>query len=302
MNINSIDLNLMISFDALITLRNVTKAGEAIGRSQPAMSNALARLRTVFQDQLLIKSGNQMKPTPRALELLPQIQVALNQLENAINGSIKFNPSESSRNFTIAMVENAAFILLPLLTPYLFKNAPNIKIDVIGVNNIKGTQLIETERCDMAIDLSPKTFSRPIKKVPLYKEKFVCMTRRGHPILSLEPTLENYLSFKHISVHPNEGSHSSVDNALKLISRSRDIAIKSPYSLLVNLMLNDSDLVATLPERNALFFSNRQNLTVFNVPFKVPTFNINMLWHSRLNDDLAHKWLRMIIREISTHV
>ena len=302
MNINSIDLNLMIAFDALITLRHVTKAGEAIGRSQPAMSNALARLRIVFQDQLLIKSGNHMKPTPRAMELLPQIQAGLNQLETAINGNIKFNPSETNRNFTLAMVENAAFILLPLLTPYLFKNAPNIKIDIIGVNNIKGTQLIETERCDMAIDLSPKTYSRSLKKAPLYTEKFVCMTRTGHPILSLEPTLENYLSFKHIAVHPNEGSDSSVDNALKLISKPRHVAIKSPYSLIVNLMLDESNLVATLPERNALFFSNRQNLTVFNVPFRIPTFNINMLWHSRLNDDPAHKWLRMIIREISTHV
>jgi DNA-binding transcriptional LysR family regulator len=292
----------MIAFDALVSLRHVTKAGEAIGRSQPAMSNALARLRTVFQDKLLIKSGNQMKPTPRALELLPQIQAALSQLENAINGNIKFNPSETHRNYTIAMVENAAFILLPLLTPYLFKNAPNIKIDVIGVNNIKGTQLIQTERCDMAIDLSPKTFSLPLKKVPLYKEKFVCMARRGHPILSLEPTLENYLSFKHISVHPNEGSESSVDNALKSIRKRRHVAIKSPYSLIVNLMLNDSDLIATLPKRNALFFSNRQNLTVFNVPFRIPTFSINMLWHGRLNDDPAHKWLRMIIREISTQV
>lgn len=195
-----------------------------------------------------------MNPTPRALKLLPQIQAALNQLENAINENIKFKPSETKQNFTIAMIENAAFILLPLLTPYLFKNATNIKIDIIGVNNIKGTQLIETERCDMALDLSPKTFSRPLKKVPLYKEKFVCITRRGLPILSLEPTLENYLLFTHISEHSNEGSDSSVDTALKSIRKRRHIAIKSPYSLLLNLMLDDSDLVATLPKRNALFF------------------------------------------------
>jgi DNA-binding transcriptional LysR family regulator len=302
MNINSIDLNLMIAFDALITLRHVTKAGEAIGRSQPAMSNALARLRTVFHDQLLIKSGNHMKPTPRALELLPQIQLALKHLENAINSNIIFNPLDTKRNFTIAMVENAALTLLPVLTPYLFKNAPNIKIDVIGVNNIKGTELIETERCDMAIDLTPKTASRPLKKVRLYKEKFVCMTRPDHPILSLKPTLENYLTFKHIAVHPNEGSESSVDNALKSISKSRHIAIKSPYSLIVNLMLNDSDLVATLPEKNAIIFSNKQNLSTFDVPFRIPTFNINMLWHSRLNGDPAHKWLRMVVQEIAENV
>jgi DNA-binding transcriptional LysR family regulator len=302
MNINSIDLNLMIAFDALITLRHVTKAGEAIGRSQPAMSNALARLRTVFQDQLLIKSGNHMKPTPRALELLPQIQLALKHLENAINSNIKFNPSDTKQNFVIAMVENAAFILLPLLTPYLFKNAPNIKIDIIGVTNIRGIKLVETERCDMAIDLTPRTVPRQIKKVRLYKETFICMTRPDHPILSMEATLENYLSFKHIAVHPSESSESSVDNALKSIGKFRHVAIKSPYSLVVNLMINDSDLVATLPKRNALFFSNKQNLPTFEVPFGIPGFDVDMLWHRSLNDDPAHKWLRMVVQKIATNI
>jgi len=302
MNINSIDLNLMIAFNALISHRHVTKAGEAIGRSQPAMSNALARLRDLFQDQLLIKSGNHMKPTPRALEILPQVQIALNQLENAINGNIKFDPLNTKRDFTIAMVENAAFILLPLLTPYLFKNAPNININIIGVTNIRGTQLVETERCDMAIDLLPKNVSRQLKKLRLYREKFICMTRPAHPIFSMRPSLNNYLSFKHIAVHPSEGSASSVDNALKSIGQSRRVAIKLPYSLIVNLMINGSDLIATLPKRNALFFAKEKNLPTLDVPFKIPGFDIYMLWHSRLNDDPAHKWLRTIIEEISANI
>ena len=302
MNINSIDLNLMIAFNALISHRHVTKAGEAIGRSQPAMSNALARLRDLFQDQLLIKSGNHMKPTPRALEILPQVQIALNQLENAINGNIKFDPLNTKRDFTIAMVENAAFILLPLLTPYLFKNAPNININIIGVTNIRGTQLVETERCDMAIDLLPKNVSRQLKKLRLYREKFICMTRPAHPIFSMRPSLNNYLSFKHIAVHPSEGSASSVDNALKSIGQSRRVAIKLPYSLIVNLIVNGSDLIATLSKRNALFFAKEKNLPTLDVPFKIPGFDIYMLWHSRLNDDPAHKWLRTIIEEISANI
>ena len=302
MNINSIDLNLMIAFNALISHRHVTKAGEAIGRSQPAMSNALARLRDLFQDQLLIKSGNHMKPTPRALEILPQVQIALNQLENAINGNIKFDPLNTKRDFTIAMVENAAFILLPLLTPYLFKNAPNININIIGVTNIRGTQLVETERCDMAIDLLPKNVSRQIEKLRLYREQFICMTRPAHPIFSMRPSLNNYLSFKHIAVHPSEGSASSVDNALKSIGQSRRVAIKLPYSLIVNLMINGSDLIATLPKRNALFFAKEKNLPTLDVPFKIPGFDIYMLWHSRLNDDPAHKWLRTTIDEISANI
>ena len=299
MNINSIDLNLMIAFDALITHRHVTKAGEAIGRSQPAMSNALARLRGVFRDQLLIKSGNHMKPTPRAIELLPQIKMALNQLENAISGNIKFDPLNTKRNFTIAMVENAAFILLPLLTSYLFKNAPNININVIGVSNVRGIQLIETERCDMAIDLVPKTIPSQINRLSLYKEKFICMTNPGHPLLSMRPSLQNYLSFKHIAVHPSEGSESSVDKALKSIGKYREVAIKLPYSLIVNLMINNSDLIATLPKRNALFFAKERGLPTLEVPFKIPDFNMHMLWHSRLNDDPAHRWLRSVIQKIS---
>jgi DNA-binding transcriptional LysR family regulator len=228
--------------------------------------------------------------------------MALNQLENAINGNIKFDPLNTSRNFTIAMVENAAFILLPLLTSYLSKNAPNININIIGVSNIRGTRLIETERCDLAIDLIPKTISNQIKKIRLYSESFICMTSPGHPILSMRPTLQNYLSFKHIAVHPSEKSESSVDKALKEIKEYRQVAIKLPYSLIVNLMLTDSDLIATLPKRNALFFARDRGLRTLEVPFKIPSFDINMLWHSRLSDDPAHKWLRTTIQKISAKI
>lgn len=128
------------------------------------------------------------------------------------------------------------------------------------------------------------------------------MTRPAHPIFSMRPSLNNYLSFKHIAVHPSEGSASSVDNALKSIGQSRRVAIKLPYSLIVNLMINGSDLIATLPKRNALFFAKEKNLPTLDVPFKIPGFEIYMLWHSRLNDDPAHKWLRTIIEEISANI
>ena len=128
------------------------------------------------------------------------------------------------------------------------------------------------------------------------------MTRPDHLIFSMRPSLNNYLSFKHITVHPSEGSASSVDNALKSIGQSRRVAIKLPYSLIVNLMINGSDLIATLPKRNALFFAKEKNLPTLDVPFKIPGFDIYMLWHSRLNDDPAHKWLRTIIEEISANI
>ena len=128
------------------------------------------------------------------------------------------------------------------------------------------------------------------------------MTRSGHPIFSVRPSLNNYLLFKHIAVHPCEGSASNVGNALKSIGQSRRVAIRLPYSLIVNLMINGSDLIATLPKRNALFFAKEKNLPTLDVPFKIPGFDIYMLWPSRLNDDPAHKWLRTIIEEISANI
>ncbi|MEE3000220.1 MAG: LysR family transcriptional regulator [Pseudomonadota bacterium] len=299
MNINSVDLNLMIAFRSLIIHRHVTKAGLAIGRSQPAMSYALSRLRGVFNDQLLVKSGNMMKPTPRALELLPQISQALNQLENTLVDDIKFEPSNAKTSFTIAMVESAAFALLPKLSPFLFKSAPKIDLNIIGVTNIQGVELIKTERCEMAIEIPPKILAPQLNASLLYREEFMCMARSNHSFFSNRTTLKNYLKYNHIAVHPSEGVESSVDNALRSMGKHRRVSVRLPYSLLVNLMLTGSDLIATLPKRNALFFSDNNELRTLPVPFDIPNFHIHLIWDSRFEKDPAHKWMRSTIQKIS---
>ena len=299
MNINSIDLNLLVAFHALMTYRNVTKAGQSIGRSQPAMSNALSRLRIVLNDQLLVKSGSLMKPTPRAMELLPEIQEALQQIEKAISGNLEFEPSKARLIFTIAMVESAAFVLLPRLSSFIIKKAPQINLNIIGVTNIQGIELMKAGRCDMAIEIPPKNLPSNTDSLPLYKEQFVCMTRTNHPIRDNKITLNSYLSYDHVAVHPSEEADSSVDKALKLIGKTRRVAIKTPYSLLVNLMLNKSNLIATLPKRNAIHFSKQSDLSTAIVPFKISNFHIHLLWDKRFNNDPAHAWMRASIENIS---
>ena len=128
------------------------------------------------------------------------------------------------------------------------------------------------------------------------------MTRPDHPIFSVRPSLNNYLPFKHIAVHPSEGSASSVDNALKSIGQSRRVAIRLPYSLIVNLIDKWLKFYCNVTEKKCLIFCKKKNLPTLDVPFKIPGFDIYMLWHSRPNDDPAHKWLRMIIEEILANI
>jgi len=299
MNINTIDLNLMIAFDALISHRHVTKAGVAIGRSQPAMSNALSRLRELFEDQLLVKSGSKMVPTPKALQLHQHIHQTLSQFESALNGDVEFHPSKTKRTFTIAMVEHAAFVLMPLLNQYISQEAPDVDISVISVANVPGVQLLESEQCEMAIGLLPMVLPPHIQSSILYREKFISVMRAGHPILKGDFTLEEYLSYRHIAVHPSQESGSQIDDALAKIGKQRRVAVEISHVLLVNLMLADSDLIASLPERNARFFAPQRNLALREMPFKMPAFKTHLSWHQRFEDDPGHKWLRETIGDIA---
>ncbi|MBT4671799.1 MAG: LysR family transcriptional regulator [Rhodospirillaceae bacterium] len=302
MHISSLDLNLMTVFDALMVNRNVTKAGKDIGRSQPAVSHALARLRAILGDQLFVKTNEGMVPTPRALRLHEQVRPALQYIETAINDEEAFDPATAKRTFLIAMVEHAAFVLMPRLISRLSVDAPSIDLNVVGVTEVPGVDQIDTDQCELAIALQSRNLPGHISSALVYREKFVCVMRADHPILTTSFTLNDYLAYPHSAVRTSGNAVSLVDLALAELGFERRVAVGISHVLLTNLLLPGSDLIASLPQRNAAFFASERGLAVRDLPFEVPEFETHMAWHRRYEDDPGHLWMRNLIKQVAAAV
>ena len=302
MHISSLDLNLMTVFDALMVNRNVTKAGKDIGRSQPAVSHALARLRAILGDQLFVKTNEGMVPTPRALRLHEQVRPALQYIETAINDEEAFDPATAKRTFLIAMVEHAAFVLMPRLISRLSVDAPSIDLNVVGVTEVPGVEQIDTDQCELAIALQSRDLPGHISSALVYREKFVCVMRADHPILKTSFTLNDYLAYPHSAVRTSGNAVSLVDMALAELGFERRVAVGISHVLLTNLLLPGSNLIASLPQRNAAFFASERGLAVRDLPFEVPEFETHMAWHRRYEDDPGHLWMRNLIKQVAAAV
>ncbi len=302
MHISSLDLNLMTVFDALMVNRNVTKAGQDIGRSQPAVSHALARLRAIFGVRLFVKTNEGMVPTPRALRLHEQVRRALQYIETAINDEEAFDPVTAKRTFLIAMVEHAAFVLMPRLISRLSVDAPSINLNVVGVTEVPGVDQIDTDQCELAIALQSRDLPRHISSALVYREKFVCVMRADHPVLKTSFTLNDYLAYPHSAVRTSGNAVSLVDLALAELGFERRVAVGISHVLLTNLLLPGSDLIASLPQRNAAFFASERGLAVRDLPFEVPEFETHMAWHQRYEDDPGHRWMRNLIKQVAAEV
>jgi len=253
-------------------------------------------------DQLFVKTNEGMVPTPRALRLHEQVRPALQYIETAINDEEAFDPATAKRTFLIAMVEHAAFVLMPRLISRLSVDAPSIDLNVVGVTEVPGVDQIDTDQCELAIALQSRNLPGHISSALVYREKFVCVMRADHPILTTSFTLNDYLAYPHSAVRTSGNAVSLVDMALAELGFERRVAVGISHVLLTNLLLPGSDLIASLPQRNAAFFASERGLAVRDLPFEVPEFETHMAWHRRYEDDPGHLWMRNLIKQVAAAV
>ncbi len=180
MNVSGVDLNLLVAFDALMEHRNVTRAARAIGLSQPAMSNALSRLRDLFADQLLVRAGAGMSPTPRALEAHGAVRDALAAIDGVLGKVEKFDPARDTRRFRVAFAEDAAYYILPKLAPQ-FAAAPGIDMDVLSTAHFAGVELVLDGTAEASVGLVPKSPPKELRFQKLFQERTMALAHRGHP-------------------------------------------------------------------------------------------------------------------------
>jgi DNA-binding transcriptional LysR family regulator len=286
-NLAAIDLNLLVALDALLREENVTVAGQRIGLSQPAMSHALARLRELLGDQLLVRTGRRMHRSPLGHQLMPTVRRLIGDLEATLLPRRDFEPSSSQRRFRIAANDHAGAVVLPALFARVRAAAPGVQLDVLPQAGAPPVELATGE-----LDAAIGTFlgvAPPLVDRVLFREGFACMTRRDHPGGRLD--LRKYLELDHLVIASPGYGPGVVDLALQARGLARRVAMRVPHFLVAPAIIARTDLVLTLPRRVLAVASDRR-LRVSKPPLRLPDVAVQVVWHRRSDGDAGATWLR----------
>lgn len=296
MNLRSVDLNLLVALDALLSERHVTRAAEKVGLSQPAMSNALGRLRSLFSDELLVRTSTGMKPTPRALELVEPLRQLLRQVERVLESDAGFDPATTQRRFTIRMSDILACLLLPRLMA-LARTLPGIGFNVLHLPPAQTVDALERDEVDVAISMGLDP-SNTIRSHKLLRDRMVCIMRKAHPIAGRKIiAFEDFIAQDHMKVSMSPTDLRFVDDVLGKLGHERKIVLNVPHWLVVPHVLKQTNLVAVMPGHLATTLID-SDLRMFDVPFRSEPFSWTLYWHRRHDQSNANRWLRDHIQRV----
>ena len=293
------DLNLLPIFVALMEERSVTRAAERMGMTQPALSNALLRLRQMLQDQLFVRERYGIQPTPIALELSPLIAEALAQLDDAVLGQQDFDPAHAERLFTIAPNSYVEFVIVPAVLARLEKVAPGIKLRLTPFGN----DLAETGVVSGTTALVLGRIVDPPDNLVvqhLMDEGLACAVRADHPAIGDAMTREQFETMKHVNIVPPGRMRAGLFQALAQQQLKRDVAISVTNFFAVAEMVAVTDYCATLPSLICRRLMHDPRLKILPAPVDLGSFPVEMAWHVRYRHDPAHRWLRALIGEVIT--
>ncbi|MFL9990751.1 LysR family transcriptional regulator [Paraburkholderia sediminicola] len=299
-DLRDIDLNLLVSLDALLAESNVTRAAERLHLTQPAVSTQLARLRQIFGDPLLLpaETGRGMTRTARALELMAPLHAALKNLEAVVRHQPAFDPLTDTRRFVIAAHDNATVVLGMRLMERLPTSAgPGVRVAFVIGDQPTAASRLESGEIDLLLG-SDRMIPPSMKARKLYDEHFVFVQRKGHPRGTAPLDLDAYCALDHVLVSTSGGSfHGFMDEHLDELGRERRVALSVQHFTLVPELLSKTDYVSTLPSRFAARYLDQ--LDIFALPFDARGFTLYAAWHPRNQADPALVWLRETLAELA---
>jgi DNA-binding transcriptional LysR family regulator len=294
-NLAAVDLNLLVAFEALLIERNVSRAARRVGLTQPSMSNALARLRALLDDELFIRMPREMRPTVRALEIAEHVSAALQQIRSALKPTARFEPASTVRKFTIGAADNVDFAL-GIGLPTICQAAPNAGFDIKAVIYAEALAMLDTGFLDIAVGLFravPKRFSC----VSLYWERYVCVADSEHSGLVNGLTVESFLALPHLFVARDTAG--MVDAALAERGLKRRIAVEVPYFAVVPHLLEGTELLAVVGERIGQRFAAMTKIKCHPLPLDVPAWNVSAIWPRQNDPDHGVAWLLTMLQRTS---
>ncbi len=298
MNLRDIDLNLLVVFNRLLLDQNVSVCADKLDMTQPAVSNALKRLRTLLGDELFVRTSKGMAPTAYALQLAEPVVYALNTLQSALNQRHDFDPHSSTRTFTIAMTDIGEIYFMPPLMDALSRLAPKVNISTVRNNALSLKDAMEAGTVDVATGLLPHLQAGFFQR-RLFRQRYVCLYRQGHPVASRAPlTLEAFSQLQHVGIVSAHTGHGEVDALLQRSGIRRDVKLVVPHFIAVGHIVQTTDLIATVPERFAARLEGPLGLASCLHPAPLPEISINLFWHAKFNRDPANLWLRQLFFEL----
>jgi DNA-binding transcriptional LysR family regulator len=292
-DINGHDLPLLLSLRTMLDEKNITRAAARLGISQPALSAQLARLRDVFDDQLLTPaaSGKGMVLTPRGSELREPLRLALQQLEAVVTKPSVFDPENSDRTFTVGANDNATAIIGSRLVALLRSSGlSQIHLAFRSIDLSRLTDQLETGEIDLAL-VAKRAVPAHMPNQRLLEEGFMMAQRRDHPRGTRRPSLKEYARLDHVIISGDGGGFRSfIDDILAEHGLTRRVAVSVQYYSVVPLLLQSTDLICTLPQQFLSRFPDK--LLPLRLPFDTRPFTLHATWHARFDRDPSHQWLR----------
>ena len=295
MNWGAFDLNLLVVFDAVMRERSVTRAGQRIGLSQPAMSHALNRLRYLLKDELFVRTPEGMVPTPRAEQLAPPLRNALRDMQLALEPET-FEPEKASRRFVVAANNYAAVVLVPDLVMAASKASPGLRLVVRPSGTLNVPDMLDRGELDLAIGNFPSPGERFTSTV-LLEDPFVLAMRSGHPAGNEKLTAASLAALSFFEISSSGEDTSFIDEFLSKHGLERNVRHRAPH-LSSACVLYHSDMVAVLSRRTAEAFTRDDGLALRELPCPTPKVPTCMLWHRRLDNQPAHRWLRDLVTSV----
>ena len=293
-NWNTFDLNLLVVFDTVMQEKNLTRAGQRLGLSQSAVSHALARLRNMLKDELFVRTPEGMQPTPRAERMAGPIHQALQEMRVVLEADA-FDPSTASRSFTIAANNYAARSVVPAFVHRLAELAPAVVVEVRPTELLHSLDQLDAGVVELALEPLTDGGER-FKCAGLLEDDYVAIMSGDHPAADeLTLSIDQIGSLPHITITSSGDDTRFVDDALAGYGLTRNVWVRVPLHSLLSVLIG-SRALAVVPRRVAQDFLIASPLIIRPLPFRSPRVSLSMIWHRRLDDDPAHRWLRETLR------
>lgn len=304
-NFRTLDLNLLRVFDEVMAERSLTRAAHNLSLTQPAVSNALRRLRETLGDPLVKRSGHGMAPTPRALALWPTVRDALAQLQQTLSPS-EFEPLHATSTFVLAMADATAAELMPGLIDILEHEAPGVAMRVVPLSTRDPRRLLDEEACDLAVGHFPALLADLTSRAQsgeavafsyqrLYDGEYVCVMRKDHPLATGPLSLNRFCAARHMLVSFSGRPFGFIDESLASLGRKRQVVLTVNQFFTAGRVVASSNLLTVLPRHFVSVTGIEDQLALRPLPFDVSPVHVDAVWHRRSEQQSAQVWLRQAV-------
>ncbi len=293
MRLNQLDLNLFKVFEAIYQERNLTRAAQILSLSQPAVSNALSRLRKSFNDPLFVRTPQGMVPTPVAQNIALKSQQALQLLNSCVQEGNVFDPAQAKKEFCFSMNDTFEALLLPPLLVHMQKQAPGISVACFAQPRSDVSKSLASGELDFVVDV-PVLNDPNLCHQHLSSEKYVCAVRLGHPAITQGLSLQQYLALAHIHVSSRRKGVGHVDRALNVLGVKRNIQLRLQHSLAAPRLIRSTDLCCSMPA----VLAKTYGLVCLELPFEVEQIDWHLYWHKSSDEDQGNAWVRQALFEL----